>query len=292
MPNSKSKTISSTLAKGDDGTIQITLTIPQNLISKYKDEVLKELAENTEIPGFRKGKAPLSKIELHYSKELIIEKILSKILPSLINDSLKKYKITPIIYPRIELLKIDYGGDWQIRITTCELPQFSLGNYKEEIKKSLSANSLWIPGKNVDEEKVKQSREEKEQLILKTLLEKIEIKIPKILIDEEVNLNLSKLIERLEKLGVPLESYLQSTGKSNQTLREEYEKRAKDSLSLEFILSRIAREEKLEIDPKELEEALKTLDQRLSDSEIRVQKHILEEILMRRKAIDFLVSLS
>jgi hypothetical protein len=36
------------------------------------------------------------------------------------------------------------------------------------------------------------------------------------LIDEEVNSRLSKLLERIEKLGLTLESYLSSIGKTAQ----------------------------------------------------------------------------
>jgi len=45
------------------------------------------------------------------------------------------------------------------------------------------------------------------------LLRNIKIEIPKLLIEEEVNTRLSQLLERIEKLGLDLEKYLQTIGK-------------------------------------------------------------------------------
>ena len=56
------KDASSTVAKGGDGTIQINLTIPFETIKRTRLEAAGELSENVEVPGFRKGKAPIDKV--------------------------------------------------------------------------------------------------------------------------------------------------------------------------------------------------------------------------------------
>ena len=52
--------ITSVVAKEGDGNIQITFTIPTDLVSSTKEEVIKELAKDITVPGFRKGMAPLA----------------------------------------------------------------------------------------------------------------------------------------------------------------------------------------------------------------------------------------
>ena len=47
------------LAKSADGTIQITFTIPWKEILQNRTKAAEELGKNLDIPGFRKGKAPL-----------------------------------------------------------------------------------------------------------------------------------------------------------------------------------------------------------------------------------------
>jgi len=153
---------------------------------------------------------------------------------------------------------------------------------------------LWIPGKGTKEEK-KPTREEKEQEILKLLLEKIDVKIPKMLIEEETNSRLSKLLERLEKLGLTLESYLSSIGKTPETLRKEYEKQAKEALSLDLILTEIAKEEKISVDPKEIDSAIDAAkaDPKLAEElNTPERRQFIEVILKRRKALDMLISLT
>ena len=61
MPKSKLQ-ISSVIARSDDGTVQITFTIPSVVIKKEEDLALVHLAQDLEVPGFRKGKAPIEKV--------------------------------------------------------------------------------------------------------------------------------------------------------------------------------------------------------------------------------------
>ncbi len=287
---------SSTLARSEDGTIQITFKIPNEIIEETKKTVLKKLSKEVDIPGFRPGQAPLSKVEEKVSKDTLLEKILTYILPDILNEAIKEYKIKPSIYPRIELIKARLGEDWEIRATTCELSQVELGDYKQKIIAALRVQKIWTPDSLKEEKEEKQlSREEKEQLVIKTLLESIKVKVPKILIDEEVNSKLSKFLERLEKLGLSLETYLSSTGKSPQDLRNEYERQAYEGISLDLILTKIAQDENLEVNPKDVETAINFAksDPKISDDfESEERKKFIEAILKRKKALEYLVNLS
>jgi FKBP-type peptidyl-prolyl cis-trans isomerase (trigger factor) len=46
------------LKREEDGTIQLTVTLPWELVKKTKEEVILEHVEEVQLPGFRKGKAP------------------------------------------------------------------------------------------------------------------------------------------------------------------------------------------------------------------------------------------
>ena len=280
----------STLARSSDGTIQITFTIPFSDIKKAKEEVAKEYSEKVNIPGFRPGKAPLDKVLEKIPDNTLLEKSLSKILPKLISSAINKYKITPAIYPKIELISAEEEKDWQIRAINCELPDVALGSYKRELSDKKKTSVIWTPGKDKKDDTKTPTREEKEQEVIKTLLENIKVNISKVLIDEEVNSRLSKLLERIEKLGLSLESYLSSTGKTAQDLRTEYENQAKSAIALDLILTKIAEEEKLEVDKKDIDAAIeagqadKDLAKELDTPE---RRRFIEAILKRRKALDF-----
>lgn len=290
--------ITSNLARGDDGNIQITYTIPFSQIEEKRKKVAKKMAESVEVPGFRKGKAPLSKVINHLPQEKLLQSTLSEILPALVAESIKEHKLKPAVYPKFELVKAVEGEDWQVRAITCEIPEIKLGDYKKKIKGALRAKNIWTPGKGEKDEKEKKqkSQAEKEQEVMKVLVNEVDIKIPKLLIEEEVNKRLSNLLEKIEKLGLNLDSYLASVGKTPQTLREEYEKQAKEALKLDLALQKIAEEEKIKIDEKKIDEAIKVsanadpnLEKALNTPD---QKRYIESVMKKREALSSLTNLA
>ena len=287
--------VTSVVAKEADGNIQITFTVPYALIQKAQEETVAEMAKDMTVPGFRKGNAPLNKVREKISQGTLIEHSLGHILPKALAETINENKLKLAVYPHYDLLRAEDGQDWQIRAVTCELPEIDLGDYKEKIKGANRAGSLWVPGK--DEAKKEPTREDKEQVVMKALLENIKLTVPKVLIESEVNSRLSNLLSRIEKLGLALENYLASIGKTPDSIRAEYEAQSKDAISLDLILSKIAETENIKADEKEIEGALNiskatipNKDEGAEDPEQR--KRLLESILRRRKALDFLISLA
>lgn len=277
--------ITSAVARESDGNVQITFTIPFEVVKKAQDETIAEYAKDMMIPGFRKGKAPLEKVAAKISRSSLVEHSLSHILPSALASAVKEHSVHIAIYPKFELISADENKDWQIRAITCELPEINLGSYKTIIPGEIRAISI----------KKEPTREEKEQTVIKTLLTNIKFQIPKILIEQEVDSRLSNLLSRVEKLGLALESYLISIGKTPETIRSDYETQARDSIALDLILSRIVEAENIKIGEKEIEEALKisaSTQKPTAEEDPEQRKKILESILKKRKALDFLVTLT
>jgi len=284
--------ITSTLAKGQDGSIQITFVAPWTVIQSSKTKALEEIAKEIEIPGFRKGKAPSDKAKAHIAESTIIERALGKILPEALSLALKQYKLIPAIYPKFELLSTKDGEDWQIRALTCELPDVNLGGYKSKIQGEARVKNLWAPGKT--DPKKEPSLEEKEQLILRILLEQVKIDIPKLLIDEEVNSRLASLLERTEKLGLSLENYLTSIGKNPDSLRAEYELQARNTITLELILNKVAAEEGIKVKDDQIEKVISEsaqTPQAKAKLDTPEQRRIIASFLSRRAALDSLVNI-
>ncbi len=285
------------VAKSSDGTIQITFTIPYATITKERTKVLEDLGKSVEVPGFRKGKAPLQKVAEHVKDDTIIQRTLNEIIPGVLGEAIRKENLKPAIYPRFELVKAEEDKPWEIRAVTCELPEVKLGDYKKELSGKGKAQSIWTPGKNDSKENEKKPQEtsvaQKEQEVIKTLLETSTVSIPQILVDEEVNNRLSRLLERIEKLGLNLESYLTSVGKNVQTIRTDYETQARQAIALDLILTQVAQEEKVELDEKEIESALKVTEADPQSQEVdqTQQKAMITSILRRRKALDALIAL-
>ena len=223
----KADKVTYVVAKDKDGTIQITFTIPFKDIKKSREIAAKEIGKDIELPGFRKGMAPLDKLLAHIPQNTLIENTLRTILPEALGEALKEHKIRPAIYPKFELISVKEDENWQVRGITCELPEVKLGNYKKIISDATKTDAIWTPGSKESDKKVDKkkelTREEKEQKVIKILGESIKIAIPKPLIEEEVNRRLSDLLQRIEKLGLTLEAYLASIGKTADEIRKDYE---------------------------------------------------------------------
>lgn len=288
--------ITSVVAREEDGSVQITFTIPSPIIKKAQDETIAEMAKDIEIPGFRKGMAPLDKVAEKIPQNSLVEHSLSHILPKALAEAISANKLKIAIYPKFELINAKDGTDWQVRGVTCEIPEFELGDYKKNVQGELRSKSIIVPGKDKPGA-VGASREEKEQLVIKALLDNTKVVIPKVLIEEEVASRLSNLLSRIEKLGLSLEGYLSSIGKNVDSLRADYEAQSKDAIVLDLILTKISTEENLKVGQAEIDAALNmstsTISSKVEDREdVESRKRMIESILKRRQALDFLISLA
>lgn len=271
--------ITSTVAREQDGTVQITFTIPFALIKKAQDETVSEMAKNIEVPGFRKGKAPISKAKEKIDQGTLIEHSLAHLLPKALGEAIESNKLRLAVYPKYELISAKDNEPWQIKAVSAELPEISLGDYKSIVAGEIRSASL----------KKEPTKEEKENVVIKALVNNIKLDIPAVLVEEEANSRLSNLLSRLEKLGLALENYLTSINKKAEDLKAEYALQAREAIALDLILNKIADDEKIEANESEVENAMKVADVKDQTPE---RKHLVESILRRRGALDFLISLS
>lgn len=283
----------SILARSDTGEIQITITIPRSEIQKAYAEALNETVAKTELPGFRKGKAPQNLVEEKTDKSKIYEQVLQKIIPQAYIEAIKEHQLKPILSPKVELLKVKEGEDWEIRATTCERPIVELGDYKEAVRKELAPSKIWTPGGEKAQkttENTENTEDEKTQKVIPILLRVAKVDLPQILVEDELNRTLSNLISQTEKLGLTIDQYLNSIGKTVEQLRDEYRHKVENNLKLEIILDTVGAREKIEVTEEEIEALIsaagdETVKKDLNNS---LNRSYLRTILTRRKALDFL----
>lgn len=278
----------------DDKTIELTLSIPWDSIQKTYNEVVEDFVKETELPGFRKGKAPRSAVEEKLDKTKVYEEVLQRLIPKLYSEAVQQEKIHPIVMPKINLLEAKEGQEWKILAITCEKPDITLGKYKEAIVdlKASKQKKIWLPGqepKKEDEEKEKKVTLDE---LLQTVYSSITTVLPKILLDQEVNRLLSDLVDQTKKLGLTVEQYLASTNRTADGIRHEYEEQAKRTLTLEFGLEAIADKESILITDDDINAVIKTAKSDDERKAMENQKYYLATILRRQKTIDMLANLT
>lgn len=277
------KFMKSILARQDDGTIQLTITIGWDLVKKTQAEVIEGYVKSAELPGFRQGKAPKKLVEEKIDKDHLREDTLKKLLPEAYVEAVKEHNLRPILNPKIHVQKLENDKDWEFTAFTAEAPEITLGDYKDAVKKVTAKAKIVVPGK----EQAPTSFEE----IAKAVLETVKIQIPKIIIDQEVDRLLAQTLDEVKRLGLTLDQYLASTGRNSETLRQEYEKKAENDIKLEFVLQKIAETEKINVEDKEIDEAIAQAKTDAEKQNLQNNRYLLASIIRQQKTLDFLRNL-
>ena len=101
-------------------------TIPFKEIEDKFEITLKKIAEETEIEGFRKGKAPIDIVRKTTSKEKVYDQLIQDIIPGIYNDAVKMDNLRPFISPKIELKSAKENEDWIIEVSIALEPSIEL----------------------------------------------------------------------------------------------------------------------------------------------------------------------
>lgn len=277
------KELKTDVVREENGTIKLTITLPWEDVKKVKDEVIEETVAGAELPGFRKGKAPREMVEKSLNQAKISDEVLKRMLPQAYIETVQAEKLNPIMNPKIQIEKIVDGEDWQFTALTCETPEIKLGNYKDAVKKITAKSKIAIPGQeqqpaNFDE-------------LMKAVLETVEVTVPQLIVDQEVDRLLSHTLEEIKKLGLTLDQYMASTGKNPEALRGEYAQKAIHDIKLELTLQKIAEEENIAVEEKEIDEAIHKAKDAQEKEQLEGNRYLLASILRQQKTLDFLRNL-
>lgn len=276
--------MTSTLTKAPDGTITLKIAIPQAEVAKARAAVIEDAVTNADIPGFRKGKAPKEVVLKHLDEQKLHEEVLKKALPQAYIKAVEEHKLKPVMNPKIHVEKIEDGKDMTFQAITCEMPEVKLKDYKDKIKTLTAKSKIVIPGK---EEAKGPSMDEIMQAVAST----VEVAIPSILIQQEADRLLSQTLDEIKRLGLTLDQYLASTGKTAEQVRNDYEGKALSDMKLEFALQQIAIDEKITVEQKEITEAIATAKDPKEREQMEKNSYLLASILRQQKTLDFLKNL-
>ncbi len=281
----------STLQRQDDGSIELLITVPWNEVEAEYEKTIAHMVEHAEVDGFRKGKAPRAVVEAKLDKTKVYEEVLKDLIPTVYGKAIEEHKIRPIVQPKIELKEATEKKDWVLRAITCEKPEVTLGEYKKAIQdlKASKTTKIWKPGDN-PEEKDKPQKPTLDE-ILKALYDNVKIQLPALLLEHEVNRLLSDLIDQTKKLGMSVEQYLSSTGRTADTVRKEYEGQAGRTITLEFALEAIADKEGILISDDDVDTVIKTAKSDAEKESLTAQRYYIASVLRRQKTLDFLAAL-
>ena len=110
--------------------LKLEFTIEAAKFDEGMKKVYAKTAKYINIPGFRKGKAPMAIVEKHYGPEVFYEDTFNEIVPEEYERELKENNIEAVSKPDIEVKQIGKGQDLIFTAVVQTKPEVKLGKYK------------------------------------------------------------------------------------------------------------------------------------------------------------------
>ncbi|MDD6218567.1 MAG: trigger factor [Selenomonadaceae bacterium] len=117
-------------AEKKDQQVVLEVTVPAEDLAKAYDKAAKKVAQKVNIPGFRKGKAPLKVLERAVGKDYILQEAGEAIISETLPKALEEQNIDIVARPEIEDMKLELGQDVVYKAAVTPKPEVELGEYK------------------------------------------------------------------------------------------------------------------------------------------------------------------
>ncbi len=116
--------------------VKLEITIESEKFDEAIKKVYFKSAKYFNIPGFRKGKAPIQIVEKYYGKEIFYEDAFNEVAGEALEEAVETNKLQVVSRPDIEVTQIEKGKDLIFTAIMQTKPEVKLGKYKGiEIKK-------------------------------------------------------------------------------------------------------------------------------------------------------------
>lgn len=110
--------------------VKLELTVEAEKFDEAIKKVYFKSAKYFNIPGFRKGKAPMNIVEKYYGKEIFYEDAFNDLAPEVIEQAIKENDLKVVSRPDIDVTQIGKGQDLIFTAIYQTKPEAELGKYK------------------------------------------------------------------------------------------------------------------------------------------------------------------
>ena len=281
-------------------TMKLTVTVENSVVKEFYEKEVKKAVENTELQGFRKGTAP---------KDMVIEKVgnskiygdtINEILQTYYPQALKENKVMPVSNPKVEIKEFDIEKDLEFIAEFAVKPEIKMGDYRKALKNYYKEKTEKI--KKEKEEKLKKGeldieKEGHEHVhiganeVIDVILKESKVEIADMLVEEETDRLMTKLLEQLETIKLPLDKYLKAQEKTADDIRTDYTKIAENNIKAEFVLSHLVEFEKIDVSDDEIEEMINAAGDPAVAEQMQdpMQRLYIKTILQKNKLLNMLI---
>ena len=110
--------------------LKLTFNVPAETFDAGMKKVYAKTAKYFNIPGFRKGKAPMSLVERTYGSEIFYEDTFNEIVPDIFEKEIEENRLEVVSKPQIDIVQIGKGKELIFTAIVQTKPEVKLGKYK------------------------------------------------------------------------------------------------------------------------------------------------------------------
>ncbi len=110
--------------------IKLEITVEAEKFENAMKRVYFQNAKYFNIPGFRKGKAPMNIVEKYYGAQIFYEDAFNEVATEAYDEALKENKIEAVSRPEVDIIQMEKGKDLIFTAIVQTKPEVELGKYK------------------------------------------------------------------------------------------------------------------------------------------------------------------
>ena len=136
--------------------VKLEITVEAEKFENAMKKVYFQNAKYINIPGFRKGKAPMNIVEKYYGAQIFYEDAFNDVATQAYDEALEENKIDVVSRPTVDIIQMEKGKDVIFSATVQVKPEVKLGKYK-----GIDIKKIEYPVKDEDIEKELKKMQEK-----------------------------------------------------------------------------------------------------------------------------------
>lgn len=137
-----------TVKKLSDTKVCLTITLGADELNAAEQVALTKMARDLKVPGFRKGKVPVSVAAKHVNPMALQEQVLDNALSKAVAEAFMNEKLQALERPSVEVKKFVPNQEVEFTAEATVVPPVKLGDYK---KLKAKPQAVKVEAKDVDE---------------------------------------------------------------------------------------------------------------------------------------------
>lgn len=122
--------MTTTYEKLSSNKVKLSFTVEPEKFEEGIKKAYQKMVKKINIPGFRRGKAPMKVIEAHYGESVFYEDAFDAIFPEIYQEALKEHNVEVVDRPELDVQQIGRGKELKFTVEVFVRPDVTLGEYK------------------------------------------------------------------------------------------------------------------------------------------------------------------